>query len=320
MDRFLKSVSYFALRAPDDGTGSAQQTPEQIAQAERDTINVEVSNTSGEHSQNKNSDDKLDNDDVEDDDSDDEDENEDDESDENEDDDANNEENDEEETDDQRKVRLAKEKEERRQARVQKRIDKITSDRNRLAEENEALKRQLSEKPDSELTQEEVDRRAELKANEKLILQRFNDDKAKLQKQGEKADKDFNSNVKDMADDLGLIPSVVIGVLADLDHDNGGEVLAYLAKPENVNLAEDIYELQNNPVKLGQKLAKLSDKLHDEKTNRKRKGRSGLPPPIRPINENNQQSSGLSDSLSMDEWVRRRDAQAEAFAKQKRGF
>src|SRR6266849_7641587 len=102
------------------------------------------------------------------------------------------------ETDDEKKLRIIKEKEERRQGRIQKRIDKLTATVGSKDAEIEALKKQLAEKPIEGLTEEEVERRAAKKAEE-LASARDTDRENKafqktaddLIKAANKVDKDF---------------------------------------------------------------------------------------------------------------------------------
>jgi len=161
------------------------------------------------------------------------------------------------ETDEERKAR---EKRERAESRKERRIDKLTKERNELQQELEALRKQREEQPVEGLTEEEVERRAEALAQQRLAERALANDSNKLLKQAQKADERFDDNVADMAEELGNIPQNMIYILAnELDHDNGGEVLAYVAS--NIDEAEDIYRLANNPVKMALKLNKISDTL-----------------------------------------------------------
>lgn len=221
------------------------------------------------------------------------------------------------ETDEERKAR---EKRERAESRKERRIDKLTKERNELQQELEALRKQREEQPVEGLTEEEVERRAEALAQQRLAERALANDSNKLLKQAQKADERFDDNVADMAEELGNIPQNMIYILAnELDHDNGGEVLAYLAN--NIDEAEDIYKLVNNPVKMALKLNKISDTLKTKPSRKEAKPRSNAPAPIRPVTENGRPAVGaLTGKEDMETFMRVRNAQAEAYRKQKGGF
>src|ERR1700743_2074264 len=68
------------------------------------------------------------------------------------------------ETAEQKTARIAQEKEDRRQNRIQKRIDKLTATIGNKDNEIAELRKQLAEKPKEGLSEEEVERRAAEKA------------------------------------------------------------------------------------------------------------------------------------------------------------
>lgn len=221
------------------------------------------------------------------------------------------------ETDEERKAR---EKRERAESRKERRIDKLTKERNELQQELEALRKQREEQPVEGLTEEEVERRAEALAQQRLAERALANDSNKLLKQAQKSDERFDDNVADMAEELGNIPQNMIYILAnELDHDNGGEVLAYLAS--NIDEAEDIYRLTNNPVKMALKLNKISDTLKTKPSRKEAKPRSNAPAPIKPVTENGRPPVGaLTGKEDMETFMRVRNAQAEAYRKSKGGF
>lgn len=221
------------------------------------------------------------------------------------------------ETDEERKAR---EKRERAESRKERRIDKLTKERNELQQELEALRKQREEQPVEGLTEEEVERRAEALAQQRLAERALANDSNKLLKQAQKSDERFDDNVADMAEELGNIPQNMIYILAnELDHDNGGEVLAYLAS--NIDEAEDIYRLANNPVKMALKLNKISDTLKTKPSRKEAKPRSNAPAPIKPVTENGRPPVGaLTGKEDMETFMRVRNAQAEAYRKSKGGF
>lgn len=323
-NKFLGGVSFLPLMDKDaEGAngGGDQKTAEQLAQAERDAINVEVSTAKNGDNPGNDTDGGDDGDNA-----DDEQDNEGDgESDGSEEESAEAE--GEEETDEQKKERIAREKEERRQSRVQRRIDRLTADAKAAKDEAEALRRQLAETPKEGLSEEDVERRAQELADKKLkdkeaerIAAKFEDDKDTLLKAATKADKEFVENINDAAQEIGLIPSVMIGILSDLDNKNGGDVLAYLAKEDNWELYEEIISLP--PVKMGVRLDRLSDKIKGEKQPKvATRPRSRAPEPITPISEGNRNTATtLTGKEDMETFARIRAVQSEAYYKRKNGL
>ena len=195
------------------------------------------------------------------------------------------------ETDEQKQERIAAEKQARKDARIQKRIDKLVADANLTKQENERLKKQLEANPDNKLTEEEVQARAEKLAADMVkqrtsqeIQKQFEADCKVVQDAAMKSDKDFMTNINAAAEDVGPIPAIMIGILKDLDNENGGEVLAYLAK--NVDDYEEVHGLSEG--RMTAKLIRLSDKIKAEAEAAKaakKKQRSNVPDPITPVNE-----------------------------------
>lgn len=185
--------------------------------------------------------------------------------------------------------------------RIQRRIDRLTKERSDLKTENENLKRQLAAKPDDEkaLTEDEVERRAEIKAEEKRLQRQFADDCDKLASEAKKIDKDFDKKVGLMAEEVGNIPSQMIGILADLP--NGGAVLSHLTN--DLDAAEEVYKM--SPARMALKLAKLSDKLIEEA--KPKRAISKVPPPNEPLGGKGNTPEVLSDKLSDQEWIRIRN-------------
>src|ERR1051326_7433495 len=199
------------------------------------------------------------------------------------------------ETDEQKKERIAKEKEAKRDARMQRRINKLTAERELTKKENEELRKQLSEKKVEGLTEEEVQRRAE-KLAEDMVKQRqakdaetqFQKDCDTLQEAAVKTDKEFNKKINIVAQEIAPIPGVMIGILSELDNENGGAVLSYLAN--NPDEYEAMFKISGNDIvplsegRMTAKLIRISDKLKAE-AKKPTKERSKLPEPITPITE-----------------------------------
>jgi hypothetical protein len=202
-------------------------------------------------------------------------------------------------------------KTDREKDKFQKRIERETGKRKALENEIKELKAKLAAEPDKEnaLTEEEVEKRAEAKATAKQIKHEFDQATDRLFKSAMKADKDFQGKINALADDIGLIPSHLIGILDDLD--NGGDILVHLTG--NPDEAQEIYEM--NPARAAVKLAKLSAKIETEKKPAP-KVISKVPDPTEPIKGSNQSPDILptnptKNKESMDKFVRVR-AQQEA--------
>ncbi len=205
-------------------------------------------------------------------------------------------------------------KAQRKQDRMQRRIDEATRARKEAEAERDRLKAQLEADPDKKLTEEEVEARAEAIAAKKLadkqieeIQSKFNEACEKLQKDASKIDKDFDDKIADIAADIGPIPSFMIGVLDDLD--NGGEVLAFIANDDE--LAEKIWNLKKNPAKMTKEIVEISNKLSAAKKKPK-KEISRVPDPPEPVKTNRNSNSAIiteADTKNMDSYVAKRQAQ-----------
>lgn len=216
------------------------------------------------------------------------------------------------ETEEQKKEREAKEKEtakaQRKQDRMQRRIDKAVAEKRVAEAEVARLKAQLEANPDQKLTAEEIEAQAEAKAAKKIadkeladIQKKFEDDCEVLAKAATKVDKDFNDKIHELADDIGPIPSFMIGILADMD--NGGEVLAYIANDDE--LAEDVWKAR--PTKMTKMLVEISTKLADAKKKPK-KQISRVEAPGEPVRGSRVTSAMLTeaDAKNMDTYVAKR--------------
>lgn len=218
----------------------------------------------------------------------------------------------EDETEEQKKEREAKEKLEakanRKQERMQRRIDKAVAAQRTAEAEIARLKAQLEANPDQKLTAEEIEAKAQALADKKAaekeakeIQAKFEAACDKLQKEANKIDKTFDDKIHELAEDIGPIPSFMIGVLEDMD--NGGEVLAFIANDDE--LAEDIWSMK--PTKMTKKLVEISTKLADAKKPPK-KQISKVPDPITPVKPNRQVSNTITeaDTKNMDIYVTKR--------------
>lgn len=208
-------------------------------------------------------------------------------------------------------------KTDREKDKFQKRIDREVAKRKDLERQLKEANAKLAADPDKEnvLTEEEVEKRAEEKATAKQLRREFEQASDRLFKAAVKNDKEFQTKINALADDIGFIPSHMIGILDDLD--NGGDVLVYFTG--NPDEAQEIYEM--SPAKAAVKLAKLSTKL-ETAAKPKPKEISKVPDPAETIRGGNKSPDVLpkNPTQNMADFVRIRAKQVEERRKQKMGL
>lgn len=240
---------------------------------------------------------------------------------------------DKEETEDEKASKLVKAKEDRAKERMQKRINRVTAEHELTKAENEELKKQLAAKKVEGLTEEEVNARAKKLADDMVreretvnAQKQFEKDCDKLAEEALKIDKKFNAKINEMAQEVAAIPSIMIGILADLDNENGGAVLNYLS--DNVDEYEDIHTLSEG--RMTAKLIRLSDKIKAETEKaiaeakaKAKKEKSNAPAPITPVAEGRdvRTANALPNepTKNIDDFVRIRNQQ-EADRRKARGY
>lgn len=204
--------------------------------------------------------------------------------------------------------------------RLERKVGKTAGERDQIKKDLANAKAALDAKVEEGqgLSEEEVERRAELKAGEKATQREFDNAVKTLTQSAIKADKDFMVNVKEMAEDVAPIPPFMIGALEDLEHGNGGAVLAHLANPDNHETYAEIIEL--SPARMVSRLNKISDKLAED-AKPKPKKISKVPPPIDRLkgNESTPTVIPADPTKNMDQFVRVR-AQQVAERKRARGY
>ena len=311
-NRFLNTASF--LLAPPDTPNEIEDNRSE-AQKQRDAIEIsdstdENNNKNGSSSSDEN---KEETDENEEDEEENDDENEDDDEENKNEDENKKEDENKEETDEEKTARLTQEKEDRRQARQQRKWDKLAAEKTAAEKRVQELEARLKEQPVEGLTEEEVQRRAAELAATKLAEQQAKDAKKKfedtcdsLESVAIKTDKDFSKKIVEVTSELGPIPAPIIEVLGDLEHGNGGQVLAYLA--DNIDEAEDLYELRDNPRKLDRALSKISDKLK-EAEKKPRRERSAVPPPIDPVGNSRQENTRITGKETQEEFNAKRAKQ-----------
>lgn len=225
------------------------------------------------------------------------------------------------ETDEEKQARLAQQKEERRQARIQKRIDKLVAENKNSKAEIDKLKKQLEERPVEGLTEEEVERRADEKAAKKLKdleaereSKQFEKMADKLIKSASKIDKEFEKKINEVAQETEVLMQPFMIEMLSEDYDNGNEILALMAN--DADLYEEICTMSER--KMIRRFDKMSAELKAKNKNRTPREKERLPDPIVPIgdgtnNRGNQLPS--KPTQNMEEFVRIRAQQSEAFRK-----
>ncbi len=209
-------------------------------------------------------------------------------------------------------------KQERKDARMQKRIDKLTALNGNFENEIKTLKAQLAEKPVEGLTEQEVDRRAEAKA-QALADAREKDRKQKdfektadtLIKDAKKADKDFEKKINEVAKETDVfMPGFMINILSEID--NGGEILASLSN--DPDLYEEVCTLSERS--MTRRLDKMSEEIKAAKKSngKQQQRRPDPPPPVEPVDGVSNRGNSLpsNPTKNMEEFVRIRALQTEA--------
>jgi hypothetical protein len=205
----------------------------------------------------------------------------------------------------------------RKQDRMQRRIDEAVASAKAAKDELAAFR---NANPDTKLSEEEVESRAEAKAAERLAAQKvkdlqteFDNTCERLQKEATKLDPQFYEKIVDISDQFGPIPSFMIGVLDDFD--NGAEVLAHITNDDE--LAEKIWDLKFKPAKMTKELVLISNKLTDAKKPAK-KQISKVPDPIAAVKGSRTTGTTITAAdtkpENMDNYVAKRRAQMAAKA------
>lgn len=210
------------------------------------------------------------------------------------------------------------EKLERTINRLQKRQGKTASERDQIRQQLADAQAALNAKVEQGegLTEEEVERRANLKAEEKAAEREFAKAVSNLNKAATKADAEFPTKIKELTEDVAPIPGAMIGILEDLDNGNGGAVLAYLA--DNPDEYEEIFEMPLT--RMANRLNKISDKVA-EAAKPKKKAISKAPAPINGIKGGEKSPTILppNPTKDMDTFVRMRREQVEQRRKARLG-
>jgi chromosome segregation ATPase len=208
---------------------------------------------------------------------------------------------------------------EKTKQRFQKRIDKLTASNSELRQQLQDMQAKLAEKKEGEgLTEADVEERAEAKANQKHAEREFANACKRIADAAMELDKDFPKKIAAMAEEVGQMPSVVVGIIDDLD--NKGEVMNHLA--ENPDEMEEIYRL--SPPRMALKLSKLSTKLETEKKTKvaaetAKKKVSNLPDPIKPIGGSQSSPTVLTDKMPARQWIEERNRQVAEKNRQRHG-
>lgn len=193
---------------------------------------------------------------------------------------------------------------ERLKRRVSTKASEAKENAKKLADAEAKLAALADEEGKAILTEEDVETRAEQKAEEKRIQKEFMETLDKLETEAKEIDADFPSKVTELGEDYGKIPPIMIDVLGDIPR--GGAVLNYLC--DNPEEYEKIRTMK--PGKMLVKLGEISEKIKPKKPV---KEISKVPAPNKPIKtSNNNDSITLTGKEDMQEFVRKRNAQIAA--------
>lgn len=225
------------------------------------------------------------------------------------------------ETEEQKTARITQEKEDKKQARHQRKWDKLAGEKIVAENEVKRLKAQLEEKPKEGLTEEEIDRRAQVIADIKLKEKEAKEAEANLKKavdklvdDANKVDKEFQKKINAVSEETGAkMPTYMVDILTELDNENGHEILNQLAN--DADLFEEVCALPER--KMTQRLIRMSDKIKEAKDKEKNRKAPRLPDPIETVDGNNNRGNSLpaKPTQNMDEFVRVRAKQTEEFRK-----
>lgn len=196
---------------------------------------------------------------------------------------------------------------------LQKRIDRVTREKHELRRQLDAA---LNKPAPAEAgtPEAEVEAKVEKRAREIAVTvaseNEFTRACNKVFDEADKEFKDFKENFKTMHQDLGIdmLPRDMVDAVLELEH--SAKVLNHLAR--NVDETARLMEL--SPTKRAVELGKLDDKI-----NRPVKKISAAPAPVVPVGGNKAPVNGLSDTLSDDEWIARRNKQEEERFAARRG-
>lgn len=208
-------------------------------------------------------------------------------------------------------------------AKMEKRLQKEREKNRDLRTRLDAVEKQLAAKPiegEKTYTQEELEAEADKRADQKAAVREFNASVNRIAESCKKLDKEFSEKVTSMVEEVGgtgsALPSIMVGILDDLPK-NGGPVLMHLA--ENVELYEEIHQL--NPIKMALKLKDISDDIIAKEKKAKQKEISKVPEPKDKVaGKGTTPEQRASEKDSMQDFVRKRNAEVEARRKEKAGL
>lgn len=185
---------------------------------------------------------------------------------------------------------------------LQRRVDKRTADfyrekarADQLAAELEQTRqgRQETQEYEPEKVQKLIEQRAEQIAQQRTVAERVNKVEAELRKELKEGYDDFYVDLSSSG------PSAKSLIETVLELDDAPRVMAHLAKNR-----DELYEaLELTPRQQALKLARISVSLESAG---KQRTVSTAPKPISPVGTRTG-STGLSDDLPMEEWVKRRN-------------
>lgn len=206
--------------------------------------------------------------------------------------------------------------------RLEKRIQKEREKGKALRDENEALKRQLAEKPEGEktYTQDELEAEADKRAEQKQAVKEFQASVKRIADSCQKIDKEFSAKVTAMVEDVtgtgSALPSIMVGILDDMP-ENGGPVLMHLAN--NIDEYEEIHQL--SPARMALKLKEISDNIAAKERKKTTKEISKVPEVKEGVKgKGTTPEQKASEKDDMQTWIAKRNKEAEDHRKMKLGL
>ena len=214
-----------------------------------------------------------------------------------------------EESDDVKELKKQLEKE---RAKFEKRINKKTAESKEMAAKLAELEKIVAAKSSEDgekLPLEEIDRRAEIKANTIAAEREFINACNRLAENAKKLDPKFDDKIKQLAEDVAPLPGYMIEYLYDLEANNGGAVLKYLT--DHPDEYEEIIGLSQ--FKMDRRLVKLSNEILAESKVPPKKI-SKVPDPVTPVGGRGGTNNAIlteADTKDMQSFVKKRQAMVE---------
>lgn len=182
---------------------------------------------------------------------------------------------------------------------LQRRVDRLTREKYQLKAENDQLRapKPQDDEP-KQLTEDEVETRAEIRAREIAEVKQFNDQCNTVFEKGVKANKEFAKSFKELTEEIGSPfdakgkPTSIMAAILDADAPH--KVILHLA--EDLDLAAEIAAL--SPTRQIRRIAKIESDLEEAAKPKQ----SSAPKPVQPVKASPDVSSA-PDPKDTKRWI-----------------